>query len=151
MLARGRGLGLLLTVLVIVAVMAGCTQPTLSPSQHPSAPTRAASPVAIVPVPSHATDPDSGLPTINGAGLPPEAHQTLLSIGMGGPYPFPQDGVVFENREGILPDAPRGYYHEYTVVTPGSSTRGARRIVVGNQGEAYWTDDHYATFSRIAP
>ena len=72
-------------------------------------------------------------------------------IGAGGPYPFPQDGAVFENRESLLPDADDGYYHEYTVETPGSADRGARRIVVGNQGEAYWTDDHYASFWRIVP
>jgi ribonuclease T1 len=55
------------------------------------------------------------------------------------------------NREGLLPDADRGYYHEDTVATPGSPDRGARRIVVGNQGEQSWTDDHDASFWRIAP
>ena len=98
-------------------------------------------------------DPLSGLPTVALAALPPEAADTMALIGARapGPYPYPEDGAVFENREGILPDADRGYYHEYTVVTPGSADRGARRIVVGNQGEAYWTDDHYASFARIAP
>ena len=33
--------------------------------------------------------------------------------------------------------------------TPGSYDRGARRIVEGAEGELYWTDDHYASFSRI--
>jgi len=65
--------------------------------------------------------------------------------------PLRQDGGSSENREGILPDAGIEYYHEYTVVTPGSVDRGARRIVVGSQGEAYWTDDQNASFSRIAP
>ena len=97
------------------------------------------------------TDPDSGLPLVSIAALPPEAGETLGLIAVGGPFPYPQDGAVFENREGVLPDADRGYYHEYTVETPGSADRGARRIVVGNQGERYWTDDHYASFWRIAP
>ena len=97
------------------------------------------------------TDPDSGLPLVDLAALPPEASETIGLIDVDGSFPYPQDGAVFENREGILPDADIGYYHEYTVVTPGSADRGARRIVTGSQGEAYWTDDHYASFSRIAP
>jgi guanyl-specific ribonuclease Sa len=44
---------------------------------------------------------------------------------------------------------PRGYYREYTVETPGSEDRGARRIIAGSDGELYWTDDHYQSFSRI--
>jgi ribonuclease T1 len=97
------------------------------------------------------TDPDSGLLVVDLAALPPEAAETLRLIDARGPFPYRQDGAVFENREGILPEADRGYYHEYTVETPGSADRGARRIVVGKQGEAYWTDDHYASFRRIAP
>ena len=75
----------------------------------------------------------------------------MALIATDGPFPYRQDGAVFENREGLLPDADDGYYHEFTVETPGSADRGARRIVVGNQGEAYWTDDHYDSFWRIAP
>ena len=67
-----------------------------------------------------------------------------------GPFPEDRDGVTFENREELLPDQPRGYYREYTVPTPGSDDRGARRIVVGEGGELYWTADHYSSFSRIA-
>ncbi len=52
--------------------------------------------------------------------LPSEAHDTLDLIEQGGPFPFEQDGTVFQNREGILPDQSTGYYHEYTVITPGS-------------------------------
>ena len=58
-------------------------------------------------------------------------------------------GIVFENRERLLPDEPIGYYHEYTVPTPGSSDRGARRIITGSGAELYWTDDHYRSFERI--
>ena len=48
-----------------------------------------------------------------------------------------------------LPREPTGYYHEYTVPTPGSSDRGARRIITGSATEMYWTDDHYRSFERI--
>ncbi|MBA2381334.1 MAG: ribonuclease, partial [Chloroflexi bacterium] len=72
-------------------------------------------------------------------------------IAAGGPYAHPADGATFQNRERLLPVRPPGYYREYTVETPGSAERGARRIVTGGPDEAYWTADHYASFARIAP
>ena len=82
--------------------------------------------------------------------LPSQAHDTLDLIEQGGPYPFEQDGTVFQNREGILPSRSTGYYHEYTVITPGSDTRGARRIVTGEDyQEDYYTADHYASFDLV--
>lgn len=81
--------------------------------------------------------------------LPSQAQDTLRLIDQGGPFRYDQDGVVFENREGLLPHESTGYYHEYTVVTPGSSDRGARRIIAGSHGELYYTADHYRTFERI--
>ncbi|MFF8828936.1 ribonuclease domain-containing protein [Streptomyces sp. NPDC015131] len=82
--------------------------------------------------------------------LPSQAHDTLGLIEAGGPYPYEQDGTVFQNREGILPDRNTGYYHEYTVVTPGSETRGARRIVTGDaEREDYYTADHYESFDLV--
>ncbi|MCX4642231.1 MULTISPECIES: ribonuclease [unclassified Streptomyces] len=82
--------------------------------------------------------------------LPSQAHDTLDLIEQGGPYPYDQDGTVFQNREGVLPSQSTGYYHEYTVITPGSPTRGARRIVTGEQSqEDYYTGDHYATFDLV--
>lgn len=85
--------------------------------------------------------------------LPPEARQTLKLIKQGGPFPYAKDGAVFRNYEGVLPKQKRGYYHEFTVKTPGARNRGARRIVTGGEsassGEYYYTDDHYATFRRI--
>ncbi len=82
--------------------------------------------------------------------LPSEAKVTLKLIQKGGPFPFPQkDGTVFLNFEQHLPKAPRGYYREYTVPTPGVRTRGARRIIAGQRSEYYYTSDHYNTFSRI--
>lgn len=96
------------------------------------------------------TDSLSGLPWIAGSALPPEGRATLALIRVGGPYPYPRnDDKTFANREGLLPQEPRGYYREYTVPTPGSDDRGPRRIIAGSGGERYWTDDHYASFSRI--
>ncbi|MDT0442169.1 ribonuclease domain-containing protein [Streptomyces johnsoniae] len=82
--------------------------------------------------------------------LPAQAYDTLDLIAQGGPYPHPQDGGTFYNREGLLPSQPTGYYHEYTVETPGSDDRGARRIVTGDSYEEdYYTSDHYASFDLI--
>lgn len=85
--------------------------------------------------------------------LPKEARQTLVLIKKGGPFPYPQDGRTFGNYEGVLPKQKRGYYHEFTVKTPGARNRGARRIISGgdpaSSEEYYYTDDHYATFKRI--
>ena len=82
--------------------------------------------------------------------LPSQAHDTLDLIEAGGPYPYPQDGTVFQNREGLLPARSSGYYHEYTVITPGSPDRGARRIVTGEDFEEdYYTADHYASFDLV--
>lgn len=95
------------------------------------------------------SDPASGLPWVPVSELPAQARDTLELIDAGGPFPYDQDGSVFYNNEGILPDRDRGYYHEYTVETPGSDDRGARRIVAGAEGELYWTEDHYESFERI--
>lgn len=74
---------------------------------------------------------------------------TLALIDRGGPYPYRKDGSTFSNREAQLPAQPRGYYREYTVPTPGSRDRGARRVVQGKDGDTYYTSDHYRTFVRI--
>jgi ribonuclease T1 len=88
--------------------------------------------------------------TVAVAALPAQARHTLALIAHGGPYPYPRnDDVTFGNREGLLPERPRGYYREYTVITPGSPDRGARRIIAGEGGELYYTDDHYRSFRRI--
>lgn len=94
---------------------------------------------------------DTGLPSH--AGLPPEAIETLALIQRGGPFPYRKDGTTFQNRERLLPAKPRGYYREYTVPTPGSRDRGARRIVAGgNPPEVfYYTADHYSSFRQIEP
>lgn len=95
-------------------------------------------------------DPVSGLPWVAAADLPREARRTLDLIDAGGPFPYAKDGSTFQNFEGILPPERRGFYKEYTVDTPGSRDRGARRIVTGDNDRIYyWTDDHYETFKRI--
>jgi ribonuclease T1 len=81
--------------------------------------------------------------------LPVEAKETLRLIKQGGPFPYARDGIVFGNYEKRLPKRQRGYYHEYTVKTPGVRSRGARRIVCGQSAECYYTADHYETFKRI--
>ncbi|WP_116997261.1 ribonuclease domain-containing protein [Desertimonas flava] len=92
-----------------------------------------------------------GFDTVTYNELPPEALDTLALIASDGPFRYRQDGAVFQNREGILPDEPDGYYHEYTVETPGSDDRGARRIVTGEGGEVFYTDDHYDSFRVVVP
>lgn len=81
--------------------------------------------------------------------LPPEGRETLRLIKQGGPFPYPRDGVIFSNFEKRLPKRERGYYHEFTVKTPGLHNRGARRIVCGQPVECYYSADHYRTFQRI--
>ena len=102
-----------------------------------------------------ARDPNSGLLFIARRALPAEGQRMLSLIERGGPFAYQKDGVTFGNREGILPRQRSGYYHEYTVSTPGSGDRGARRIVCGSPrnsaAECYYTADHYASFKRIAP
>ncbi|TCC66575.1 ribonuclease N1 [Kribbella pittospori] len=105
---------------------------------------------ATKPSAATSTDPDSGLRIVAVADLPKEAQDTLKLIDAGGPYPYSRDGVVFGNLEKILPKHDRGYYHEYTVKTPGEKDRGARRVVTGTGGERYYSDDHYESFRRIA-
>ncbi|MEP6633121.1 MAG: ribonuclease domain-containing protein [Luteimonas sp.] len=87
----------------------------------------------------------------SGIAVPPEALATLRDIAHSGPYAHRQDGSVFQNRERRLPSRPNGYYHEFTVVTPGSGDRGARRIVAGGDPptEYFYSDDHYRNFRRI--
>jgi ribonuclease T1 len=93
--------------------------------------------------------PQSGSETVKVATLSSQAQHTIALIEAGGPFPYSQDNTVFRNAEGLLPAHQAGYYHEFTVVTPGSPDRGARRIIVGQGNEFYYTGDHYRTFQRI--
>lgn len=88
------------------------------------------------------------------AQLPPEARTTHQLVLSGGPFPYLKDGMVFANRERSLPTQPRGFYREYTVNTPGSRDRGARRLVCGGYQTSrpdacFYTGDHYSTFRQI--
>ena len=95
------------------------------------------------------------LATIPVAELPVQGAQTYALIAQGGPFPYEKDGVIFGNRERLLPISNRGYYREYTVRTPGVSHRGKRRIVCGGKPRVpdvcYYTADHYASFRKIVP
>jgi ribonuclease T1 len=116
-----------------------------------------AEPNPAPPVTSPAAEVADGVPDCAAAHLPAEAHEVIEDIEAGGPYEYPRnDGVTFGNREGLLPDEDRGYYREFTVETPGSSDRGARRIVTGGPDERdpehwYFTDDHYESFCEFVP
>ncbi|MFI8514171.1 ribonuclease domain-containing protein [Streptomyces sp. NPDC085460] len=144
MIARCVRLGLALLA-GLSLLLTGCAAGTGTPTA-----TAAPSRTTAAPAPSAVTaSRASSLPTVREAELPPEARETLALIRAGGPFPYARDGAVFSNFERILPRRKRGYYHEYTVRTPGERDRGARRIVTGNAGERYYTDDHYASFREV--
>jgi ribonuclease T1 len=122
------------TVVVVSGLVAGALFGGLAEARSPDNPA-SLSPVALATLPSEAQ----------------ATHRLILS---GGPFPYSKDGVVFFNRERQLPAHSRGHYREYTVKSPGSRDRGARRIVCGGkpptQPEAcFYTDNHYASFRRI--
>ena len=108
--------------------------PTDSPSTRP-------------PISATTLAPTAGLTALST--LPAQAWDTVRLIQAHGPFPYSQDGVVFNNAERHLPSEKNGYYHEYTVKTPGSSDRGARRIITGADGEYYYTADHYDSFVQV--
>lgn len=132
-------------VAALVPLLGGCLVAPGTP------PTTASSPVGTSAASSVATvDPESGLRWIEFGALPPEGQRTIRLIEAGGPFPYAKDGAKFGNFEQILPKHAFGYYREYTVPTPGAKSRGARRIVTGNNDtEFYYTPDHYSTFLRI--
>ncbi|MEU5209383.1 ribonuclease domain-containing protein [Streptomyces sp. NPDC020742] len=139
-------LGALLAGLLLV--LTGCT--TGGGQGSSPAPARAtATGVAGTPRPSGVPDWAGGLRVVTVGALPPQVRDTLRRIDAGGPFPYRQDGTVFANREGLLPRQVRGFYHEYTVPTPGAPDRGARRLVTGRGPETYYTGDHYRTFRAV--
>jgi len=146
-------------ILALSAILGGCDkggsrsatqEPDASASQAPVQPGQAASGTLA----ASGAQERSALATVTKAQLPGEAAETLRLIKAGGPFPFGEDGVLFRNSAVLLPQHPRGYYHAYTVRTPGSADRGQRRIVCGGPRkqthECYYTDDYYASFKRIA-
>ena len=95
------------------------------------------------------TDAAPAIGTVALSSLPVQVAQTIRLIRAGGPYPYSEDGVVFDNNEHLLPAQRHGYYHEYTVTTPGASDRATRRIVTGADGAYFYTSDHYESFERV--
>lgn len=164
------------TVAAVAVAEAATVESTATPPAEPAA-TATAEPAAAAPTPTvntpaptvtsqpapTATKPPKakpsptpparagppGMPVITLDELPPEALDTLDLIESDGPFPFERDGITFQNRERLLPQKARGYYREYTVITPWENDRGARRIVAGANGELYYTDDHYESFYWI--
>jgi len=135
----------------LVALLPSC-------SRHPAQLTEAPTSSVASSAPSvHASTPSksaSGLDTCQISSLPREAATTIESIRHGGPFGSQRDGIVFGNFEHHLPNQKRGYYHEYTVPTPGAKTRGTRRVITGGAPltappEFYYTGDHYETFCQI--
>jgi ribonuclease T1 len=157
MTGRGRSVGAAVATVLLALFGAWLVQGQSSPAgnERPSARPGVASPraqpsaVEVTTSVSPAPTPADGIPVVDHADLPEEAHRTIALIGSGGPFPYEQDGDVFGNREQLLPLHAYGYYREYTVDTPGSDDRGARRIVAGSSGELYYTDDHYESFRRV--
>jgi ribonuclease T1 len=152
-----RGCVTLLGLLLALGVsLVGCGPPAATATAPPtstatqssgsalSAPrTEASCPAPNPNTPGAAT---SHLPLRSLCALPAQAAQVWRTIATGGRPGYARDGIVFNNNERRLPSEPRGYYHEYTVPTPGAPTRGTRRLITGSARELYYTGDHYNTF-----
>lgn len=81
--------------------------------------------------------------------------------------PFKEDGQIFYNKENKLPQMPKGYYREYTLIVPKDAdkefyvgdtlytaypsfgVRGPERIVIGGGKDIYYTPTHYESFVKI--
>ncbi|GFE18299.1 ribonuclease N1 [Streptomyces glebosus] len=140
-------LGALLAGLLLV--LTGCSTGGGANGSSQAAPRSTATAVDGTPRASGVPDRSQGIPVVPVGELPSQARDTLRLIDAGGPFPYAQDGTVFGNRERLLPRRPRGYYHEYTVPTPGAPDRGARRLVTGRSHETYYTEDHYRSFKAV--
>lgn len=138
---------LLLAAVVVVFLALGGTGLPGFPGASTESPTAGATTAAAAPA---GVANASGLAEIRESALPPEGREVLALIREGGPYRYSQDDQTFGNFERILLRRERGYYREYTVRTPGEPDRGARRIVAGDGGDKYYTDDHYESFRFIA-
>ncbi|KQQ75511.1 ribonuclease [Xanthomonas sp. Leaf131] len=135
-----------LLIVAIVLLVAGLWGMRVMQTPKPQFAPQLNAPIAATP-PAQQSRQQQGLPGF----LPPEAMATIALVQRGGPFPHAQDGSVFGNREQRLPERARGYYHEYTVETPGSADRGARRIVTGGTPPDAWyySDDHYQSLKSF--
>jgi ribonuclease T1 len=137
----GRRLTVALVGLIALVVVGWFVKDNVSNPERPPADLPASASQLAVPGGS------SGLDVKALSSLPAEAGATWKLIEANGPFPYPRnDGVTFQNREKRLPQQKAGYYKEYTVPTPGSPDRGARRLVTGSEKEVFYTGDHYSTF-----
>lgn len=155
-----RRVGLVGAIALLIAAVAGgishCSPPPARDAQQTTA---SQSPAPSVRQQAPATAPAPAAPparydTLDGQPVTAQDEvrgiwDTLRRIARGPPFPYKQDGASFSNREGRLPKRERGWWHEYTVETPGSPDRGARRLVVGKDGEVWYTADHYRSFVRL--
>ncbi|HAF96245.1 MAG: hypothetical protein A2X34_05500 [Elusimicrobia bacterium GWC2_51_8] len=110
-------------------------------------------------------------PKINDSNRTAAIIELLAKISVCKPLPYSQDGVTNNNREGGMPQAPAGYYKEYTLIVPGRKPgdgpepiniggqiymsgsmlgrRGSERIIIGGGKSIYYTPDHYKTFVEL--
>ncbi|AQH03571.1 ribonuclease [Burkholderia sp. KK1] len=144
-------------IVVLSTVLGGCKDESRKAAQDAGASASQASapPGLAASGPLAASGAQGSAPgSVTRAQLPAEAAETLRLIKSGGPFPFGEDGVLFRNSATLLPQHARGYYHAYTVRTPGSTDRGQRRIVCGgprkHTNDCYYTEDYYASFKRIS-
>jgi ribonuclease T1 len=131
----------------LAVLLTGCSPTDTGTDTRTSTGTKTGAATSVSP--SSAPAWAAGMGTVEEARLPAEGRQTLALIDNGGPFPYAKDGAVFGNFERELPRHQRGHYREYTVRTPGERDRGARRIVTGQDGEVYYTDDHYKSFRAV--
>lgn len=153
---RSGGRAVLAGLLALLAVLlVACGAAGSAGSSRPAATTASGSssagPGCRAPSPGTPGVSLSKLPLQSLCALPVEAARTWHLIETGGKLPYSRDGIVFNNAERRLPQESRGYYHEYTVPTPGSKDRGARRLITGQTHELYYTGDHYASFVVVDP
>jgi ribonuclease T1 len=146
--------GLVGLIGLLGALLLGCSAGTATSTAQSLAGSSAASAApAGCPAPS-ASAPgatESHLPVRSLCALPVQVAQVWRTIQTGGKLTYSRDGIVFNNAEHLLPAHTRGYYHEYTVPTPGSRDRGTRRLITGQTHEVYYTGDHYVSFVVVDP
>ena len=58
-------------------------------------------------------------------------------------------GDYFGNYEKVLPVVSGRTYHECDIDTLNANSRGAKRIIYSNDGQIYYTDNHYKTFTLL--